>query len=1051
LPVAKSMRIIWLTVLLLFASLARAERLPLKAYTVADGLPNNVINKIVRDSRGFLWFCTNEGLSRFDGYSFTNFGVNQGLPHAIVNDFLETRNGELWIATNAGLVLFNPKGEPAARVVYANDKAQPAPMFTVVPEDEDLGASAINVLLEDRSRAIWCGTRKHLYRLERSDNRFRLLSADMGTAGGHPTEVYVYDLLEDRSGSLWVAAANGLFRRWPDGRIDHYTKRDGLPDDVIHDLLEDHQGRLWAATRLGGFFRFVADNTRGPVVAEVYNKQKGLPTDWVFQLFETSDYKFWIATNFGLIAFFPEQDEHGQRFGVYTKRHGLSFQEVTALNEDSGGNLWLGTNTAGAMKLARDGFVTYDEQDGVDSVGAIFADRAGGVCFRGYVLGDKHASIFDGGKIDLLHSGEITYWQTLGRYDGQQFTWFVPSVLKGKNFGWVREGLTLQARNGEWWVAMHGQLYRFPAADIFAQIVKARPLAVYGEETTEAAPQIFRIFEDSQGRIWISSFDSAGNRLGRWEPGNQTLSDLSGAASLPSLKEDLARSFAEDRAGNIWIGFNTGLARYRDGAFTFFTTKDGLSPGPINYLYTDHAGRLWLGFSRSGLVRVDDPATERPAFTSYTTAEGLSSNSVDVITEDLSGDIYAGTGRGLDRLDPATGRVRHYTTADGLASGSFLAALRDRNGVLWFGTHNGLSRFVPGTHEAGAPLPILISGVRIAGLSQPLSALGESEIRLPDLAADQNQIQLDFVGLRFAPGDVLHYQYKLEGANADWGSPTEQRTVNYASLAPGHYRFLVRAITSEGTVSAAPAAVSFTILPHIWQRWWFLTLVALTMILMIYFAYRYRLRRLIELERVRTRIASDLHDDIGSNLSLIAGLSEVLRQQARQIDSQIAERLSVIANASRQSVEAMGDIVWAVNPKRDNLVDLAQCMRRFANDSFTARNVEFRFDAPHANQNVKVDAETRREVFLLFKECVNNIARHSECKSVDAFLKIERGWIVLKLSDDGHGFEAASVDHGHGLESMHRRAERLGGRVEVTSVPGSGTIVILKAPLNRHN
>src|SRR5205809_2928140 len=147
-----NMRIRLLVFLLLVPICARAERLPLKAYAVADGLPNNIINKIVRDSRGFLSFCTSEGLSRFDGYSFTNYGVDQGLPQATVNDFLETRNGELWIATNAGLVLFNPKGEPSPRVANANDKTQTAPAFTVViPEDEDRQARAVNVLYEDRA------------------------------------------------------------------------------------------------------------------------------------------------------------------------------------------------------------------------------------------------------------------------------------------------------------------------------------------------------------------------------------------------------------------------------------------------------------------------------------------------------------------------------------------------------------------------------------------------------------------------------------------------------------------------------------------------------------------------------------------------------------------------------------------------------------------------------------------------------------------------------------------------------------------------------------
>ncbi len=256
-------------------------------------------------------------------------------------------------------------------------------------------------------------------------------------------------------------------------------------------------------------------------------------------------------------------------------------------------------------------------------------------------------------------------------------------------------------------------------------------------------------------------------------------------------------------------------------------------------------------------------------------------------------------------------------------------------------------------------------------------------------------------------------------------------------------------MNSEGAASAQPAVVTFRILPPIWQRWWFVTFVLIAGALAVYSLYRYRLARLLELERVRTRIASDLHDDIGSNLSLIAGLSEVLRQQARQVDSQIGERLSVIANASRQSVEAMGDIVWAVNPKRDNVIDLAHRMRRFASDSLAARNIQFHFDAPKPNQNVKINADVRREVFLVFKEGINNIARHSGSKSADAALKIERGMIVLELSDDGRGFDETKADHGQGLDSMRRRAEKLGGQLDLVSKPGAGTTVILKAPLSR--
>src|SRR5882672_10597966 len=162
------MRIRLLVFLLLVPICGRAERLPLKAYTVAEGLPNNVINRIVRDSRGFLWFCTSEGLSRFDGYTFTNYGTDQGLPHTGVNDILETRAGDYWVATNGGLVRFDPKGALASRIAGANKAPSGAPpMFTVVlPEDSDRHARSITSLLEAHDNTLWCGTLKGLYRLD---------------------------------------------------------------------------------------------------------------------------------------------------------------------------------------------------------------------------------------------------------------------------------------------------------------------------------------------------------------------------------------------------------------------------------------------------------------------------------------------------------------------------------------------------------------------------------------------------------------------------------------------------------------------------------------------------------------------------------------------------------------------------------------------------------------------------------------------------------------------------------------------------------------------
>lgn len=1015
-----------------------AERLPLKSYTIADGLAHNNINRIVRDARGFLWFCTTEGLSRFDGYGFTNYGADKGLPHPNVTHFLQTRTGDLWVGTDGGLVHFNPQGTPLNRVVYANDSSLGlSPMFTVIlPEESERPARAVTAVLEARDGTIWVGTYRGLFRLEQKSQGFALRPVEIGMPPAHSLERYVTDLLEDRYGFLWIASATGLYRRWTDGSAARYTTSDGLPDENLHDLLQDHQGRLWGATRLGGFFLFTADETHAPpTIAHIYLLD-GF-AKWVFQLFETSDDRFWIASNTGLIEFSPE-DGH---YRAYTRRHGLIFQEITTLAEDAGGSLWLGS-VAGAMKLSPEGFVTYDERDGLLSVGEIFGDRAGGVCFKASVLGDDRKSVFEGAKLDVLKPLD-KYHIRFGRFDGREFTWFLPDVPKSRNFGWVGDGVTLQARNGEFWVGTGEGLYRFPPADDFTQIRHARPLAIYRTKPDLPAPgQVFRIFEDSAGNIWASTASNP-NGLAFWNRANETFNlELAGSPGLPSSSNDLAYSFGEDRSGNIWLGFGSGLARYRHGSFTFFDTNDGLPPGIIFKIYTDARGRLWLASSRSGLIRVDDPTAEHPSFISYTTSEGLASNNATLITEDLYGNIYVVTGRGLERLDPDTNRIKHFTTADGLPPDEIVTAFRAHNGELWFGTRRGLLRLLPGTaYKSGPPPPTLITGLRVAGVAQTLSSLGETTIALPDLGPEQNQLQIEFVGLSFAPGEVLRYQYRLSGADRDWSTPTEQRNVTYTRLAAGAYEFHVRAINSEGVFSIAPATITFVVLRPVWQRWWFLSLIALGVAAIAVFGYRSRVARLVQLERVRTRIATDLHDDIGANLTRISLLSEVAKQGGRN-----GNLLISIADIARESVSSMNDIVWAISPQHDRLLDLTRRMRQHAEEVFTLRNIHVTFNTLASNSDMHLPVGIRRDVLLIFKEAVNNAARHSECTKVSINFRREGHTLCLQISDNGRGFEMGLETEGHGLKSMARRAETIGGELRIDSGPGEGTSVWFELP-----
>ena len=378
-------------------------------------------------------------------------------------------------------------------------------------------------------------------------------------------------------------------------------------------------------------------------------------------------------------------------------------------------------------------------------------------------------------------------------------------------------------------------------------------------------------------------------------------------------------------------------------------------------------------------------------------------------------------------------------------------AYRDRNNALWFGTLQGLSKLVPAVEEQTEAPPILIQRVRVAGNDLPLSDLGVQQLRDLNFAANNSQLEIKFVSLGYRSGDVLQYQFMLEGADGHWSPPTNQRIVNYANLRPGTYRFLVRAVNADGVVSKDPASIAFTIVPPLWQRWWFVALVVLALVAATHLIYRYHTRRLIELERVRTRIATDLHDDIGASLSKIAILSDVAGQQvATMRGSPVAGPLVQIADTSRECVDAMSDIVWAVNPQRDHLSDLTYRMRRFAEDLLDAKGIEATIRSSLDDRDVQLGADLRREVYLIFKECINNLVKHSGCTEAALTFSISGPWLAISIRDNGKGFDlgsnGASIG-GHGLTNMQRRAQSLGGTLTIDSRIGSGTSITLKVPL----
>jgi signal transduction histidine kinase len=326
-----------------------------------------------------------------------------------------------------------------------------------------------------------------------------------------------------------------------------------------------------------------------------------------------------------------------------------------------------------------------------------------------------------------------------------------------------------------------------------------------------------------------------------------------------------------------------------------------------------------------------------------------------------------------------------------------------------------------------------------------VSAIGARAVSLGEFAPGQNQIEIDFVALGLAAGEVLRYQYRLEGAAGEWSAPSLLRTVNFGSLAHGQYRFLVRAINANGAMSAEPASVTFTILRPIWLRWWFLTLGGALLAAAVLSIHRYRVARVLELAAIRTRIATDLHDDIGANLTRISLLSEVTAPGADQ------ESMASIGNIARESAGSMSDIVWAIDPKHESLADLIRRMRRHGEEVFALRDIELTFQAPVAPDGLRLGMDVRRDLLLIFKEAVSNAARHAHCSRVSIDLSIKDSRVVLIVADNGVGFDTAQASDGQGLASLRRRAQRLNATIDVQSRPRAGTTIVLHVPLSRHH
>ncbi len=1008
-----------------------AQRPAVRTFGVADGLPSDAVSTVLLDSRGFLWLGTRMGVSRFDGATFINYDTSHGLPGPIVNHLLEDHAGRVWVATNGGgIARFDPEAPTESQ------GATEAPMFRVFPVGSTRTTNRVNSLLQDPAGRLWAATDGGVFRADDpSVPRFDPVRLAVTEEGEDPA-ISVARLVQGQDGTLWLGSfRRGLFSLHPDGTVVSYGSygTDRRDRREVTALLVDRHGFVWVGADLGVFvlkptspsgeprnrsrtarsvFRAALCDRdalgrwtlpQNPGEACQLGLPEGLDVPLVRSLIETRDGRVVVPMITGQIAVF---DGGHLRWWLGAPDQG----PLSMVTEDRLGNLWVGNMSRGLSRVARSGLVSVDVGD----------------LFRAYslrrILGE-HASAL------VLATSDLSVYRVEHRSISRVAMTLPVRPLPPESYGGV-------LNRGSIWLASGEGLFRV-AVGGSAHEGQPEMLRRFTTRDGLAGDAVGTLFADSRGDVWISTGSGAESAIARWDATTDRIHPY--AARVEGGRFSQVIAFAEDRTGVIWIAFRDGgLARIRGSTIESVADTHEVVAG---HLFLDSRGWLWAS-GLNGTVRFADPAASRPVQVRYTTRDGLSSDDVRCFTEDHRGRMYLCTAAGLDRLDVVTGSVRHYGTAEGVPSGEIISAFTAANGTLWFATGVSLASLTPESDQETAQPAVRIGTLTVAGVPQPLSALGTETASGYRFGPSQNRLQIDFFGLSPDLIEPLRYQYRLEGLDDEWTLPTRDRSITYASLPSGSYRFGVRAVTSQGQVSESPAFVSFDILPPLWQRWWVIALAAAAVTTAIYAAHRYRLSHALRLERVRQRIATDLHDDIGASLSQMAILSDLGRRglEAHDVEG-TSSRLAIIAATSRELVDTMSDIVWAVNPHRDSVDDLVHRMRRFASDTLEAADISVTFTAPPEGATLRLGPDVRREILLILKEAVTNIVRHADATEAAIDLCVEGHRLHLRISDNGRGFDPSMADGGNGVRSMRRRVAALGGEIGIESSPGRGTQV----------
>jgi signal transduction histidine kinase/ligand-binding sensor domain-containing protein len=955
-----------------------------RVWKIDDGLLDNNVISVVQGPDDYLWLTTPIGLMRFDGDSFSQFPTENytGPAASHVRAMLCGSTGVLWMASDGGTVI-------ALK-----------PDFSTILFRKNL-PNRVPRLVECGDGSLWLGYPQAVYRLQDGEP---VAMKDLPSG-------FFHSLKNDGAGNVWLAKGDqiGIFKN---GRFCRITTISGLQQ-----LAATFTNAVWVTTGTHLFTCNVYGRMRD------YGAFQSSHDPGTRALLQDHSGGVWIGTGGNGLFYY-----HDSAF----ERIETSHSSILSLAEDREGNIWAGTSGGGLDRISLSGvhLEALDDNQGPSQIQSICQDSQGtlwGAARNGYLvsrIGDGWKPVFTNapfaGAVSCVDADRTAVWigtwdRALFRLVNTNYTLWETNVALGKVAG------LLSASNGDLWMVGEHSL----------QYLHDRQLE---------------------------------------------------AVRLPRQVQSIY-TIAKDTAGDTWIGANGILVRFTGKNHTNEILRARMSDRPICCLYGTGDGSLWVGSRGGGLMRVKNGQVSQIGV-----KQGLYDNYISQMIADRHGWIWFGANHGVfkirqQELDLAMedqNVVLHpivYGKNEGLAGQEAVSSATEpsifshpvlsNDGRVWIPVHDGVVVGDPKTlSESPVPPPVLLTGLMVdgqtiasyGGIAETQRVAKLQELKAPlRLPPAHRHLEFDFTAIRFSDPENVYFRYQLVGFDNGWIDAGTRRSANYTRLTAGDYEFRVEACLGEGPWSEMPATLALIVAPFFWQTWWFRLGVLLIFASSLIAVVRYVTIRRIQtqmrwleqraaLDKERSRIARDLHDELGSSLNYISmSLGDVGRLEKIQSEK-VQTHLEKISQFAIRTVRSLDEIVWAVNPRNDSLQSLSEYVTQLAGELFEDRNIRCRFHIAENLPPMQLTPETRHHLFLSVKEALGNALVHAQAAEIQLGIKTAGANVEISIQDNGIGFnreEIKSNARSNGLRNMQQRMDAIGGRLVIRSQPGEGTTVLL--------